>query len=77
MKCCTKCRRPLPLTSFSKDRTRPDGHRLVCRECDNRRRQRCLAAAYWTPERVDAYHIRLAERAARIADAIAAQPERN
>ena len=33
MKRCYKCGRVLPLTEFSKDNSKSDGHRGICREC--------------------------------------------
>jgi len=31
-KCC-RCKNPKPLSEFHKDRSKPDGHSLTCKEC--------------------------------------------
>lgn len=36
---CDRCREELPVASFSRDRSRPDGLRRYCRGCDAARRR--------------------------------------
>ena len=50
MKTCYKCKRDLPLTSFYKNKARPDGHNTGCKECHKKEnveyRQRHPEAQY-------------------------------
>lgn len=52
LKTCPKCERPLPLTSFYRDRRRPSGRHALCKECHHasaRARYRVLKVT--APER--------------------------
>ena len=40
MKVCTKCKRTLPLASFSKHKSKKDGLQCTCKECSAKAKRR-------------------------------------
>jgi hypothetical protein len=51
---CLQCRKLKRLDAFNIDRSRPNGLRPYCRDCDNEARARRRALERWTPARLTA-----------------------